>query len=112
MEDVAYICHGQPADITYFLVRFFLEHLQQDKLLFALMLPLIQLSHQPEGMEFNLSLTDRRELIVGIPETLAEIAKRLEKNAHTPVRRSHSVGRNDPCPCGSGKKYKKCCGAG
>ncbi|WP_304055492.1 SEC-C metal-binding domain-containing protein [Nitrosomonas communis] len=20
------------------------------------------------------------------------------------------VGRNDPCPCGSGKKYKKCCG--
>lgn len=23
----------------------------------------------------------------------------------------HDVGRNDPCPCGSGKKYKKCCGA-
>ncbi len=23
----------------------------------------------------------------------------------------HKVGRNDPCPCGSGKKYKKCCGA-
>jgi len=23
-----------------------------------------------------------------------------------------TVGRNDPCPCGSGKKYKKCCGAG
>lgn len=22
------------------------------------------------------------------------------------------VGRNDPCPCGSGKKYKKCCGKG
>ena len=21
------------------------------------------------------------------------------------------AGRNDPCPCGSGKKYKKCCGA-
>jgi preprotein translocase subunit SecA len=28
-----------------------------------------------------------------------------------PVR-SNKVGRNDPCPCGSGKKYKKCCGAG
>ena len=25
---------------------------------------------------------------------------------------SEKVGRNDPCPCGSGKKYKKCCGAG
>jgi len=27
-----------------------------------------------------------------------------------PVKRSKKVGRNDPCPCGSGKKYKKCCG--
>ena len=25
-------------------------------------------------------------------------------------RVSEKVGRNDPCPCGSGKKYKKCCG--
>ena len=28
------------------------------------------------------------------------------------VRAAAKVGRNDPCPCGSGKKYKKCCGAG
>ncbi len=28
----------------------------------------------------------------------------------TPVRAELKVGRNDPCPCGSGKKYKKCCG--
>jgi hypothetical protein len=27
-----------------------------------------------------------------------------------PVRSGPKVGRNDPCPCGSGKKYKKCCG--
>jgi len=27
------------------------------------------------------------------------------------VVRGDKVGRNDPCPCGSGKKYKKCCGA-
>jgi len=25
-------------------------------------------------------------------------------------REAAKVGRNDPCPCGSGKKYKKCCG--
>jgi preprotein translocase subunit SecA len=25
-------------------------------------------------------------------------------------REGKKVGRNDPCPCGSGKKYKKCCG--
>ena len=28
------------------------------------------------------------------------------------VRENPKVGRNDPCPCGSGKKYKKCCGKG
>jgi preprotein translocase subunit SecA len=27
------------------------------------------------------------------------------------IRSGDKVGRNDPCPCGSGKKYKKCCGA-
>ncbi|HLH39207.1 MAG TPA: preprotein translocase subunit SecA [Bryobacteraceae bacterium] len=31
--------------------------------------------------------------------------------AKTPVIAKHKAGRNDPCPCGSGKKYKKCCGA-
>ena len=28
------------------------------------------------------------------------------------VRTKPRIGRNDPCPCGSGKKYKKCCGRG
>ena len=27
-------------------------------------------------------------------------------------RDTKKIGRNDPCPCGSGKKYKKCCGKG
>jgi preprotein translocase subunit SecA len=32
-------------------------------------------------------------------------------NRKKPVKRNNTkVGRNDPCPCGSGKKYKKCCG--
>ena len=32
--------------------------------------------------------------------------------AHQTVKReTEKIGRNDPCPCGSGKKYKKCCGA-
>jgi uncharacterized protein YecA (UPF0149 family) len=30
----------------------------------------------------------------------------------TIVNTAPKVGRNEPCPCGSGKKYKKCCGAG
>ena len=32
--------------------------------------------------------------------------------AKKPVVKGKKVGRNDPCPCGSGKKYKKCCGEG
>jgi len=30
--------------------------------------------------------------------------------SHDPIVRGPKVGRNDPCPCGSGKKHKKCCG--
>ncbi len=33
-----------------------------------------------------------------------------QKVKPTPVKRAEKVGPNDPCPCGSGKKYKKCCG--
>ena len=35
-----------------------------------------------------------------------------ENPARKPARAAPRVGRNDPCPCGSGKKYKKCCGRG
>jgi len=42
------------------------------------------------------------------PEKRAEITKafRISKT----VVKGDKIGRNDPCPCGSGKKYKKCCG--
>ena len=33
-----------------------------------------------------------------------------EQKESTTIRKGKKVGRNDPCPCGSGKKYKKCCG--
>jgi len=34
-----------------------------------------------------------------------------EQRASTTIRKGPKTSRNDPCPCGSGKKYKKCCGA-
>ena len=34
-----------------------------------------------------------------------------EQKRSTTVVKDSKIGRNDPCPCGSGKKYKKCCGA-
>lgn len=38
-----------------------------------------------------------------------ELLFKEQKSSKTYVR-DEKVGRNDPCPCGSGKKYKKCCG--
>ena len=35
----------------------------------------------------------------------------IEEEENRPkIEIDHKIGRNDPCPCGSGKKYKKCCG--
>lgn len=42
------------------------------------------------------------------PKASVGKAKTFEKDKDDPFA---NVGRNDPCPCGSGKKYKKCCGA-
>jgi preprotein translocase subunit SecA len=41
-------------------------------------------------------------------DIVSEAAEAVEKAK--PVRSGPKVGRNDPCPCGSGKKYKQCCG--
>ncbi len=41
-------------------------------------------------------------------EKRAEITKAYKKSKT--VVKGQKIGRNDPCPCGSGKKYKKCCG--
>jgi preprotein translocase subunit SecA len=44
-------------------------------------------------------------------DVVSEAANAAEAQAKAkPVRTGPKVGRNDPCPCGSGKKYKQCCG--
>ena len=47
-----------------------------------------------------------------IPQVTEERRKELYKESRnsTTVVKGKKIGRNDPCPCGSGKKYKKCCG--
>ena len=51
--------------------------------------------------------TQRVQIAKPIMESVSgEIAKKL-----ITVKKAEKVGRNDPCPCGSGKKYKNCCGA-
>jgi preprotein translocase subunit SecA len=41
-------------------------------------------------------------------DMVSEASEALSKAK--PIRSGPKVGRNDPCPCGSGKKYKHCCG--
>jgi len=41
-------------------------------------------------------------------EAEEELIKKADKVE--PLKADKEPGRNDPCPCGSGKKYKKCCG--
>ena len=53
-----------------------------------------------ERIERKFILTDNAEL-----ETKKILTKETKKKLHK------KVGRNDPCPCGSGKKYKFCCGS-
>ena len=46
---------------------------------------------------------------------IQEIYSHCKKKHYTPMMMEKpmaKVGRNAPCPCGSGKKYKKCCGRG
>ena len=53
------------------------------------------------------------KVIVGVepdkPENTTDLEMLMQGGA-APVRRAQTVGRNDPCPCGSGRKFKKCCG--
>jgi preprotein translocase subunit SecA len=43
-------------------------------------------------------------------DIVSKAADDVSKKKLQPVRTGPKVGRNDPCPCGSGKKYKNCCG--
>jgi preprotein translocase subunit SecA len=58
-----------------------------------------------DDMEEAFQRRKRREL------EQARMAGAGEASTIQQVVRGDKVGRNDPCPCGSGKKYKKCCGA-
>jgi preprotein translocase subunit SecA len=43
-------------------------------------------------------------------DIVSQAADDIAKEKQKPIRSGPKVGRNDPCPCGSGKKYKQCCG--
>lgn len=62
----------------------------------------------------HFSLSDKTTILHEISEFHLEEGRWYYVDGHTPENKpyvnSDRIGRNDPCPCGSGKKFKKCCG--
>ena len=58
------------------------------------------------------SFEERMAIIGALPEILHDLHQLTidERTPRTPARREEAPARNDPCPCGSGKKFKKCHG--
>jgi uncharacterized protein len=92
----------------------------------GLLVPILALANEhhpdPEMRPYKEAMpAERREqLIVGVAMSVPSIYRyfarrrrlslRAERNVATHRRPRGKVGRNDPCPCGSGKKFKICCG--
>jgi uncharacterized protein len=81
-----------------------------------IVMPILALcSHTPKEVQSQLTAEMREGILAQLPATVQMIAAYWRAaNLGFPrcePRRSTKVGRNEPCPCGSGKKFKKCCGS-
>jgi len=80
-------------------------------------LPIIWLAHGTQLDWVNEELTHgKRQQFANMPPLSVHMIwsywrdqERQSSRAQNPLLAETSVGRNDPCPCGSGKKFKKCC---
>ena len=93
---------------SYNLFASMLETLNQDVLsfLFKAFVPLQDRPQQPQRAvrpQTDMSRFQARH---------SDLSTNGEQKANAPVKVDKQVGRNDPCPCGSGKKYKQCHGKG
>ena len=85
-----------------------LESLNRDVLSFLLraFVPLRDANEQPQRA------VERRTDMSQMRAQHNDLSTNGEQKANTPVKADPKIGRNDPCPCGSGKKYKNCHGKG
>jgi SWIM/SEC-C metal-binding protein len=75
--------------------------------------PVVARVHSEEKAQYVAETCDQNgwHYIIGFEPDKPEDISDLEKLLNPPqIVKSEKIGRNDPCPCGSGKKYKKCCG--
>ncbi len=75
----------------------------------------VKIEIDPEKLYYNM-VEAKAEWLFSLPqwdEILTEEKKKelyKTQKASGTIVKGAKIGRNDPCPCGSGKKYKKCCG--
>lgn len=75
----------------------------------------VSLDYDPEKLYYNM-VAAKAEWLYTLPQwdsILTEERRHAlykEQKSSTTIVKGPKIGRNDPCPCGSGKKYKKCCG--
>ena len=93
---------------SYNLFSDMLEALNQDVLsfLFRAFVPLSDRSQPPQRA------MQRKTDMSQMQTQHSDLSTNGEQKANTPVKVDKHVGRNDPCPCGSGKKFKNCHGKG
>jgi uncharacterized protein len=93
----------------------------------GLLVPILALAHEhdpdPTMRPYKepMDAQRREQLVLGISACVPSIyryflsrrclSSRAERGAGTRRRAGAKIGRNEVCPCGSGKKFKKCCGA-
>ncbi|MFZ3373339.1 MAG: preprotein translocase subunit SecA, partial [Desulfitobacteriaceae bacterium] len=69
-------------------------------------------SIQEDIIRYMMRVTPQvREQVAEQPQHVMENRYEEEEQVKRPIHVEQEVGRNEPCSCGSGKKYKKCCGA-
>jgi len=101
-EGIGFRAYGQKDPVIEFKREAFdlftdlVERIKEDSVKFMFFL-------QPAVQEDN--LIQRRQT-----KTIESRGDELGRRRKAPVQKGAKVGRNAPCPCGSGKKYKKCCG--
>ena len=93
---------------SYNLFATMLEELNKDVLSFLLraFVPL------REDSEARPAQAPRSQDMSNMKTQRNDLTTNGEQKARTPIHVDKKIGRNDPCPCGSGKKYKNCHGAG
>lgn len=75
----------------------------------------VRIEIEPEKLYYNM-VEAKAEWLYSLPQWDSILSEEKRKELYKEQKKSGTivkgpkVGRNDPCPCGSGKKYKKCCG--